>query len=66
MLYLYQFHIDELTMAEFKNFSNFIEEDVYIEISLEKCVSGRNIPGGPATESVLTSISNGRNFISSL
>lgn len=58
--------IDELTLAEFKNFSNSIEEDVYAEISLEKCVSGRNIPGGPAKESVILSITNGRNFINSL
>lgn len=45
--------IDELTMEEFKNFSPLITEDVYKEISLETCVSGRNLPGGPAKERVL-------------
>jgi len=40
--------IEELDMSEFKSFSELIEEDVYEEISLSKCVSGRNLPGGPA------------------
>ena len=55
--------IEELSMAEFKEFSDKIEDDVYAEISLEKCVSGRNIPGGPAAESVKASIDSGRRFI---
>ena len=55
--------IEELSMAEFKEFSDKIEDDVYAEISLEKCVSGRNIPGGPAAESVKASIESGRRFI---
>ncbi|MCX7745491.1 MAG: argininosuccinate lyase [Clostridia bacterium] len=58
--------IDELSMDEFKGFSSLIEEDVYCEISLEKCVSGRNIPGGPAKESVVNAIENGKKFIQSL
>lgn len=58
--------IDELTMEEFKSFSDKIEVDVYHEISLEKCVSGRNLPGGPAKESVLASIQSGRQFLSKL
>lgn len=56
--------IDQLTMQEFKSFSDLIEEDVYEEISLEKCVSGRNLPGGPAKESVIASIEKGKNFLS--
>jgi len=55
--------IDELTMAEFKAFSPLIGEDVYEEISLEKCVSGRSLPGGPAASSVLTQIANAENFL---
>ncbi len=58
--------IDRLAMEEFKSFSQAIQEDVYTEISLEKCVSGRNLPGGPARESVLASISSGRKFLTSL
>jgi len=56
--------IDELSMEELKKFSENIEEDIYGEISLEKCVSGRNIPGGPSIESVLKSIESGKKFLS--
>lgn len=55
--------IDQLTMEEFKTFSSLIEDDVYTEISLEKCISGRKITGGPAPETVKISIENGRKFI---
>lgn len=56
--------IEELDMSEFKSFSELIEEDVYEEISLSKCVSGRNLPGEPAKESVMASIENGLKFLS--
>lgn len=56
--------IDSLTMEEFKDFSEKIEEDVYNEISLEKCVSGRSLAGGPAMEAVLAAISAGKQFLS--
>jgi argininosuccinate lyase len=55
--------INELGIDELKSFSTIIEEDIYEEISLEKCVAGRNIPGGPANESVLKMIENGKLFL---
>jgi argininosuccinate lyase len=55
--------IEGLSMAEFREFSDKIGDDVYSEISLEKCVSGRSIPGGPAAESVKASIESGRRFL---
>jgi len=55
--------IDALTLEELKNFSTLIEEDIYDEISLEKCVSGRNVPGGPARESMLEAIKRAKNFL---
>lgn len=55
--------IIELSIEEFNQFSDKIEEDVYSQISLEKCVSGRNLPGGPAAESVKRSIENGYKFL---
>ncbi|MFZ5989992.1 MAG: argininosuccinate lyase [Bacillota bacterium] len=58
--------IDELSMEEFKTFSSLIDKDVYEEISLSKCVSGRNLPGGPAVESIMSSIENGRKFLSGI
>lgn len=58
--------IEELSLEEFKNFSGIIEEDVYNEICLEKCVSERKLPGGPAKESVMKSISNLKEHLASL
>lgn len=58
--------IDEMSMEEFKSFSDKIEEDVYTEISLEKCVSGRKLPGGPAHETEQKAINNAKEYISSL
>jgi len=55
--------LEELSLEELKSFSPEIESDIYTEISLEKCVSGRNLPGGPATESVKASIEAGRKFL---
>lgn len=48
--------LDELTMAELKNFSDIIEEDFYDAISMETCVNGRKITGGPAEETVKKAI----------
>jgi argininosuccinate lyase len=58
--------IDEMSIEEFKNFSDKIEEDVYSEISLEKCVSGRKLTGGPARETEEKAIANAKDFVSSL
>jgi len=48
--------IDELTLDEFKSFSDKFEPDVYEAISLETCVNERKLPGGPAVENVKKSI----------
>ncbi len=58
--------IDEMTLEEFKSFSDKIQEDVYTEISLEKCVSGRSLPGGPAAATVLKAVQEGREYLASL
>lgn len=58
--------LDELSMEEYQSFSDKFKEDVFYEISLEKCISGRKLPGGPSSEAVLESIKNGRSFLESL
>lgn len=58
--------IDDMSIEEFKSFSDKIEDDVYTEISLEKCVSGRKLTGGPARETEQKAIDNAKMFISSL
>lgn len=44
--------IDDLSMEEFKKFSDLIEDDIYNEISLETCVNQRKLIGGPAYDTV--------------
>lgn len=58
--------IDDMNMEEFKSFSDKIDDDVYAEISLEKCVSGRKLPGGPAMETEQKAIDNAKSFIKSV
>lgn len=55
----------QLTLSEFHSFSEVIGQDVYSAISLEKCVSDRKIPGGPAKEAVMNSINKGRALVKS-
>ncbi|HOJ11518.1 MAG TPA: argininosuccinate lyase [Clostridiales bacterium] len=55
--------IDALSIDQLKTFSSLIQDDIYKEISLEKCVSGRNVPGGPSKESLLMSIKKGYSFL---
>lgn len=54
-------YIDELSMDEFKEFSQLFGEDIYDEISLKACVSQRKLVGGPAKETVKKVIDNYRN-----
>lgn len=56
----------EFTLDEFKNCSDIIEEDIYEAISLETCVSDRKVIGGPAKESVIYSISEGKKFLENI
>lgn len=44
--------LNELTIEEFRQFSDLIDEDVYDAISLETCVNNRTIEGAPAPETI--------------
>jgi len=48
--------LDELPLAEYRQFSLVFDEDVYEAIDLLTCVSQRNLPGGPAPEAVRATI----------
>ncbi len=48
--------LDELSISEFKEFSDIIEEDIYNAISMQTCVNDRKIIGGPAEETVKEAI----------
>ncbi|MDD6214462.1 MAG: argininosuccinate lyase [Firmicutes bacterium] len=58
--------LDDLTLAEFKEFSSLIEDDIYDAISMTSCVNGRNIIGGPAKDTVLAAIAKAKLYIESL
>jgi len=44
--------LETLTLEEYKVFSPVFEADVFEAISLDTCINGRNVPGGPSVESV--------------
>jgi len=48
--------LEELPLAEYRQFSLVFDVDVYESIDLLTCVSQRNIPGGPAPEAVRATI----------
>lgn len=50
--------LEKLTLDQFKQFSDLIEEDVYDAISLETCVNKRTLTGGPAPETVKRYLDN--------
>jgi len=58
--------LDELTIGEFKEFSSIIEDDVYDAISMETCVNGRTIIGGPAKETVEVAIKVADEYIKNM
>ncbi|SFR05137.1 argininosuccinate lyase [Desulfoscipio geothermicus] len=48
--------LDDLSLEEFRRFSDAIDEDVYEAISIARCVAARNVTGGPAPEAVQKAI----------
>lgn len=55
--------LDELTLDEYRNFSDIIAEDIYDAISMTTCVNGRNIPGGPSKEAIEAEIAEAKEFL---
>lgn len=55
--------LDEIDMEEYKSFSPMIEPDIYAAISMEACVSGRKVVGGPAPEVCLEAIAVAKAFV---
>ena len=56
--------LDELTVDELKNVSDFFDETLFTEISVNACVEARNLPGGPGKAAVLAAINSAREFLS--
>lgn len=55
--------IADLTLPELQALSPAFGEDVFQAISLEACVQGRSLPGGPAPEAVQAHIQEGRSWL---
>ncbi len=58
--------LDDLSMNEFKDFSDIIEPDIYDAISMETCVNDRKIIGGPARKTVEKAIKIAQKYIDSI
>ncbi len=50
--------LEKLSLDEFRQFSDLIDEDVYDAISLETCVNKRTLIGGPAPDTVRNYLDN--------
>ena len=55
--------LEELTLEEFKQYSDLFEQDVFAAIDLTACCEGRKSYGGPCKESVLAQIAEVREMI---
>lgn len=55
--------LDDLSMEQFKEFSDIIDKDIYNAISMETCVNDRKVIGGPAKEIVESAIKAAKEFI---
>jgi argininosuccinate lyase len=55
--------LNELSLDEFKSFSDLFDDSVYDALSVETCVNARNIPGGPAESADMKAIENAEKYI---
>ncbi len=55
--------LDDLSIAELKQFSDLIDDDIYDAISMETCVNGRSVVGGPAVKTVKAAIASAREYL---
>ena len=55
--------LETLPIEEYKNVCDTFDEGVYDAISLENCVNGRNVIGGPASANVAAQAERVRNLI---
>ncbi len=58
--------LPDFSLEELKGYSPLFDEDVFNAISLKACVTRRRVTGGPAPETVLQSIEEGRRMLNSL
>jgi argininosuccinate lyase len=52
--------LEAMKLAEYTQFSDIFEDDIFEAVNLENCVNSRNVPGGPAPEQVQKQVGNAR------
>jgi argininosuccinate lyase len=45
-------NLETLSLDEYRSFSDVFGQDIYAAVSVEACVEGRSVPGGPATATI--------------
>ncbi len=58
--------LEELPIEEYKKICDTFDEGVYEAISLENCVNGRKVVGGPASENVIAQVKRVREITEKL
>ena len=58
--------LGQVTLEEYKTFSDLFENDIYEAIDMVQCVNKRNTVGGPSHQSVMYAIENGKAFLQQL
>lgn len=58
--------LESLTLKEYKEFSQVIEDDIYEKVNIENVVAKRNVPGGPAPEQVAAHIDTAKKLLNEI
>ncbi|GHU65556.1 argininosuccinate lyase [Clostridia bacterium] len=58
--------ITDLAIEELQDYTQLFDEDVYTSLSMEACVARRNLPGGPAPETVSAAIAAAKDRLETL
>ncbi|CAA7600284.1 argininosuccinate lyase [Acididesulfobacillus acetoxydans] len=58
--------LEDLTAAQFREFSEVFEPDLFQTIGIEHCVRARGLTGGPAPEAVAAGIARSREILAEL
>ncbi len=55
--------LESLTLEQLRSYSGCFDEDIYDALSLDRCVSRRRSPGGPAPDSVYAQIQSCKEYL---
>ncbi|WP_338824125.1 argininosuccinate lyase [Neomoorella humiferrea] len=56
----------DLTLDEWRSFSPYFSEDIFSHITLEACIRGRDLPGGPAPAAVKQALERARRILATI